>query len=213
MTLMAPKDENELQHMLATALKQSGPVAIRYPRGAGLGLPLDEVPKQLSIGKGEIVYGEAHKRWDLALVAIGSMVHPAEVAAQALAAQGIQVGVINARFAKPLDRELLVSIAKRCHKIVTLEEQALAGGFGEAVLALLEEERAKDNIPAVSVRRIGLPDYFLEHGPQKVIRAEIGLDPESITNMALLFAGEQHKKSIFEASSKITPTVRVKIVR
>ncbi len=213
MILMAPKDENELQHMLASALKQEGPVAIRYPRGAGLGVPLDKAPVQIPIGKGEIVYGAENKHWDLALIAIGNMVHPAEVAALALTEQGVKVGVVNARFAKPVDRALLVSIASRCKKMITLEEQALAGGFGEAVLGVLEEERASGNIPFVSVRRLGLPDHFLEHGAQKVIRKEIGLDSESIVNMAQLFAGEQAKKSVFERASKITPSVRVKIVR
>ncbi len=213
MTLMAPKDENELQHMLATALKQQGPVAIRYPRGSGLGVSLDEVAVELPVGKGEIVYGAESKCWDLAFIAMGNMVQPAEIAALALAEQGIKVGLVNARFAKPIDRALLVSIAARCSKIVTLEEQALAGGFGDAVLGVLEEERVSGNIPAVSVRRVGLPDYFLEHGPQKVIRKEIGLDPESIAKMALLFAGEQSKSSSFKQTSKISPSVHVKIVR
>lgn len=213
MTLMAPKDENELQHMLKTALKQNGPVAIRYPRGAGLGVPLDEVGVALPIGKGEIVYGDKNKHWDLAFIALGNMVQPAELAALELAEQGIQVGVINARFAKPIDRKLLAALALRCSRIVTLEEQALPGGFGEGVLGLLEEESIIGNIPPVSVRRLGLPDHFLEHGPQKIIRKEIGLDTGSIVDIALRFFGEQPKKAVLEQKPKSSPPLHVKIVR
>lgn len=198
LTLMAPKDENELQQMLATAVKQPGPVAIRYPRGEGMGVPLDEEPAILAIGKGELLKGDLSEEWDVALVAIGSMVYPAMAAAVLLEAEGIVAGVANARFVKPIDRELLVSIASRCRKIVTLEEHALAGGFGEAVLAVLEEEKGAGRIPQVEVRRIGIPDQFIEHGSQKILRQKIGLDAEHIFSSALDFCKEGVSASTLE---------------
>lgn len=198
LTLMAPKDENELQQMLATAVEQPGPVAIRYPRGEGVGVSLDENPALLAIGKGELLKGDSSEEWDVALVALGSMVSPAMAAAGLLEAEGIAVGVVNARFVKPIDRELLVSIANRCRKIVTIEEHALAGGFGEAVLAALEEEKGAGRIPQVEVRRIGIPDQFIEHGSQKIVRQKAGLDAEHIFASALDFCKEGVSASTLE---------------
>ncbi|MFQ5579038.1 MAG: 1-deoxy-D-xylulose-5-phosphate synthase [Nitrospiria bacterium] len=202
MTLMAPKDENELQHMLATALKHQGPVAIRYPRGEGVGVTLDERMMILPRGKGELLRGELVEKWDVALVAIGNMVYPALEAAEILERKGIVVGVVNARYIKPIDRELLVTVAKRCAKVIALEEQALAGGFGEAVLSSLEEAKNENAAPQVDVRRIGLPDRFIEHGAQKILHKKNGLDPESIAGLALDFVGGQTKKPPRDSGSK-----------
>lgn len=189
MILMSPKDENELQHMLATALQQKQPVALRYPRGVGTGVALDEILEQVPIGKGEIVMGDEKDTWDVALLALGSMVYPAQMAALRLEETGLRVGVVNARFVKPLDQALFVSIAKRCQKIVTLEEHVLSGGFGESVLAVLSDQQNSGQIPPVSVHRIGLPDTFIEHGPQQRLRADAGLDPDGIVESVNVFLG------------------------
>lgn len=194
MVLMAPKDENELQQMLATALKHPGPAAIRYPRGEAIGVPLEEPAMPLPIGKGELLRGDlglengsAAGEIDVALVALGNMVYPALAAAALLEGEGFSVAVVNARFAKPIDRELLALIAQRCRRIVTLEEHALSGGFGESVLALLEEEKSAGRIPPVDVRRIGIPDQFIEHGAQRILREKLGLDAERIAASVLEF--------------------------
>ncbi len=172
MTLMAPKDENELQHMLKTAVELGTPVAVRYPRGNGYGVPLDQVFRALPVGRGEVLKeGSAGT-----LIAIGTMVHPALEAAETLAAEGIDVGVVNARFVKPLDRELLTERARRGQHLFTVEENALQGGVGTAVLELLEEE----GISGVSVTRLGFPDRYIEQGEQADLRAMYGLDAAGI---------------------------------
>ncbi|MBN4054414.1 1-deoxy-D-xylulose-5-phosphate synthase [Nitrospira defluvii] len=212
MILMAPKDENELQHMLKTALHHDGPVAIRYPRGAALGVPLDDNIEPLPIGKGELLSRTLGQKWDAALVAIGSMVYPALEAATLLEKQGVVAGVINARFAKPIDRELLVSVAKQCKKIVTLEEHALKGGFGETVLALFEEEKNAGSIPIVDLCSIGIPDRFIEHGPQQVLRENLGLDSRGITNFVANFVNGKPNKQSLKPEAKVVHTPRVKAV-
>lgn len=212
MILMAPKDENELQHMLATALQQDQPVAIRYPRGEGIGIPFDEEMTQLPIGVGEIVMGDLEKTWDVAFVAIGSMVYPAQAAALKLEETGLRVGVVNARFAKPIDRKLLVAVAKRCQKIVTLEEHVLAGGFGESVLSILEDEKNAGNIPQTAVQRIGLPDAFIEQGPQKRLRADVGLDPEGIFETVARFLGISPRAARVSLSRETKSSSHVKVV-
>ncbi|MDC4222885.1 MAG: hypothetical protein MPW15_01210 [Candidatus Manganitrophus sp.] len=198
MVLMAPKDENELRHMLRTAIEHPGPAALRYPRGEAVGVPLEEPALPLPIGKGELLRGDlttdglvengaAGREIDVALVALGNMVYPALAAAALLEREGISVAVVNARFTKPIDRDLLVSISHRCRRIVTVEEHVLAGGFGESVLALLEEEKGTGRIPAIDVRRIGLPDQFIEHGAQRILREKLGLDAERIAASVLDF--------------------------
>jgi len=178
--VMAPKDENELQHMMATALAAAQPVAIRFPRGEGLNVSMDEKPVPLPVGVGEVLSGNP-ARSDVALVAIGNMTAPAQAAASMLSHKGLTVTVINARFVKPLDRALIAIVARGCRYIVTLEEHLLAGGFGEAVLAVLEEGRAAGQLPPeVSLLRIGLSDRFIEHGAPKVLREVCGLTPEEI---------------------------------
>ena len=153
MVLMAPKDENELQHMLKTALEHPGPVAVRYPRGNGAGVELDEEPRAIPIGKGEILReGE-----DLLLIAIGSTVQTAMEAAERLEQQDIQATVLNARFVKPLDRDLILEWARKIGRVITIEENVLQGGFGSAVLEMFQEASF---FPAFFVR-LGLPDAFI----------------------------------------------------
>lgn len=173
MAIMAPKDENELRHMLNTALNFDGPITIRYPRGSGVGVDCSEVLQQLPIGKGEVLReGE-----DVCLLAIGSMVAVALQAADVLVEQGIKAGVINLRFAKPLDEELLVQAAQQYSKLVTLEEGVVAGGVGSAVLELLNN---KGLLQTTQVLNLGIPDEFVPHGDKKYLFRDIGLDLDSI---------------------------------
>jgi len=168
LTVMAPKDENELQHMLNTALSLNGPAAIRYPRGPGLGVPMDQILAELPIGKGELL----RPGKDGAIVAIGTMVQPAMDAAARLSREdGLELAVVNARFVKPLDRELILSVCGSGY-LFTAEENALQGGFGSAVLELLEEE----DVTCVKVTRFGYPDRFVEQGEQAELKAAYGLD-------------------------------------
>jgi len=163
----APKDENELQHLLYTAVKSDHPMAIRYPRGSGVGVELDTELHTIPIGSGEIVRdGE-----DVAILAIGAMVAPALEAAQELAVKGIESTVVNARFAKPLDSELILGLANRIKHMVTVEENALSGGFGSCVVDLLQ----KSGISDVQVKSIGLPDEFIKQGAQAILRAKNSL--------------------------------------
>ncbi|MBU2235095.1 MAG: 1-deoxy-D-xylulose-5-phosphate synthase [Proteobacteria bacterium] len=172
--VMAPKDENELQHMLKTAVTCGCPVSLRYPRGAGAGVPLDEHPRPLPVGKGEILLDPPDAA--LAVVAIGACVHPALAAAELLKAEGIPIRVINARFVKPLDRELLCGTAEKLGRVITVEENTLMGGFGSAVLELFAEA----GISGVAVRRLGIPDEFAQHATQKELRRLYGIDAEGI---------------------------------
>ncbi|MBU1183636.1 MAG: 1-deoxy-D-xylulose-5-phosphate synthase [Proteobacteria bacterium] len=172
--VMAPKDENELQHMLKTAVTCGCPVSLRYPRGAGAGVPLDEHPRPLPVGKGEILLDPPDAA--LAVVAIGACVHPALAAAELLKAEGIPIRVINARFVKPLDGELLCGTAEKLRRVITVEENTLMGGFGSAVLELFAEA----GISGVAVRRLGIPDEFAQHATQKELRRLYGIDAEGI---------------------------------
>ncbi len=172
MILMAPKDENEFQHMLNTAIHMSQPVAIRYPRGRGEGVALDAQLMVLEMGKGEVL-AEGD---DLLIIPMGSMLYRACEAARQLREEDIQVTVVNPRFIKPLDSPLLCGLAQKIGRVVTIEEHILAGGFGSAVIELLQERGLSD----VEVLRIGIPDQFLEHGPQEVLRGKYGLDFKGI---------------------------------
>jgi len=172
MTLMVPKDENELQHMLKTAIDFDGPIALRYPRGNGYGVPLDQELTPLPIGMAEVV----REGNDGVLIALGSMVYPAMEAAANLSEKGCNLTVINARFVKPLDSVLLCNLAQRFGRLVTIEENVLQGGFGTAVLELLEEQ----GIHGVSVLRIGYPDVYIDQGEQHELRAIHGLDRDGI---------------------------------
>ncbi len=170
--VMAPRDENELQHMLKTAVECKLPVSLRYPRGKGVGTPLDDELKSLPVGKGEVL----REGSDLAIFAIGATVHPALAAAERLASDGMNIKVINARFVKPLDAELLSQTALQIKKIMTIEENVLQGGFGSAVLEMLAEK----NISGLQVKRLGIPDEFVEHATQAELRKKYGLDEEGI---------------------------------
>jgi len=172
--VMAPKDENELQHMLKTAVECGGPASIRYPRGRGVGVPIDQAPESLEIGKAQIV----REGKDVAVIAIGSTVYPSLEAAQRLAEENIQATVVNSRFVKPLDKTLLCEIASSFRKIITVEENVLMGGFGSAVLELFEEA----GISGVTVKRLGIVDEFVEHGTQAQLRKKHGIDGEGIAN-------------------------------
>lgn len=174
LVVMAPGSEADLPAMLATALAHGGPAAIRYPRGAGEGLPLPENPEPLPLGRGELV----RPGKDALVVAIGSRVMPAVAAAnEVAAATGKEVAVFNARFVKPLPREQLLELAGEFPLWLTAEENVLLGGFGSAVLELLEDAGALDRL---TVRRLGLPDAFVEHGAQKALRALCGIDKDGI---------------------------------
>ena len=172
--VMAPKDENELQRMLKTAVECGGPASIRYPRGSGVGVPLDQAPESIEIGKGQIV----REGKDVAVIAIGSTVYPSLEAAQKLADENIQVTVVNSRFVKPLDKALLCEIAFSFRKIITVEENVLMGGFGSSVLELFEEA----GISGITVKRLGIGDEFVEHATQAQLRKKHGIDAEGIAN-------------------------------
>lgn len=175
MVVMAPKDENELQHMVYTATQYGlGPIAFRFPRGNGFGVPMDAELKTLPIGKGEVL----REGRDLALVAYGSEVYPALKAAELLSERGIEAGVVNARFVKPLDEELLLDIGRKYGRVVTVEEAALAGGFGSAVMELYEMRGLNE----VEVHRVGVHDQFVTHGPQGLMREKNSLHPEGIVS-------------------------------
>jgi len=170
-TIMAPKDENELRHMLRTAVEYPGPAAIRFPRGAGFGVPLDPDIKAVPLGEAELLRDGD----DAAVVAYGTLAHEALEAAVELGSKGISVAVLNARFAKPLDRERIVRLARRCSVLVTVEEHSQVAGFGAAVLEALSE--AGVSIPT---RCLAIPDRLIEHGDPKEIRRDIGLDRDGI---------------------------------
>lgn len=173
MTLMAPKDEAEMRDMIFTGINHPHPTALRYPRGAGLGVSLEKEPKQLEIGKAEIL----REGGEVAILGYGSMVNPALEAASNLEKDGIDATVINARFVKPLDSELILALAQSCRLIVTVEEAYLAGGFGSAVMELLEENALLDKIKVV---RMGVPDRIITHGDPKLLLAKYGLDSDGI---------------------------------
>ena len=169
MTVAAPADENELQHMLHTAIRFDGPISLRYPRGAGVGVAMDPEPKVLPIGKGVTLKDGA----DVTILAIGNRVHPALEAAQLLEDRGISAGVVNMRFVKPLDVELLKECAAKTPRLVTVEDNVLQGGFGSAVLEALAPGRAE-------VLRLGLPDSFVEHGAPHLLYDIVGLSAPKI---------------------------------
>ena len=179
MVVMAPKDENELRHMLATALAVDGPAAVRYPRGNGIGVELDPKFKRLEIGKAEIL----RERGDIAILALGSMVYPCLEAATKLASWGMNATVINARFMKPLDEELIGALAAEKQFLVTAEEGTEAGGFGAQVAALLQDRK----IPA-SILRIAVPDRIIPHGAPNLLHAKYGLDTDGIVDRIKKFA-------------------------
>lgn len=172
MVVMAPKDENELQHMMKTAVQYNGPISVRYPRGVSLGVTMDAAPQVLPIGKGELIKDGT----DVAIIAIGVSVWQAHQAAERLSQEGVSTAVVNARFAKPLDHKLIADVAKRVRYVVTVEEGCRMGGFGSAVLETLSEAGVND----VTTKIIGLPDWYIEQGPQDFLRERYGLTAEGI---------------------------------
>ncbi len=172
MVIMAPKDEAELRDMLFTAVNyEKGPIAIRYPRGSALGVPVKDGFTEIPIGKAErLINGQ-----DVALLAVGNMVEYAKKSSEKLSAEGIQCEIINMRFIKPLDVDVLYDVVSRFDKIVTLEESTIVGGFGTGVLEYLAERNLKNDI-----LRIGLPDKFVDHGTQEELHKQIGIDPDGI---------------------------------
>jgi len=189
LVVAAPKDENELQHLLYTAVKSGSPMAVRYPRNSGLGVKLDTVLREIPVGEGEVLrYGE-----DVVILALGATVAPALEAARELASKGIEATVVNARFAKPLDAPLIIKLAGDIKHMVTVEENTLSGGFGSSVLKLLQESGLCD----IQVKNMGIPDEFVEHGPQAVLRSKYGLDAEGIVKQVLeLFPGRCSASSL-----------------
>ncbi|NLE08884.1 MAG: 1-deoxy-D-xylulose-5-phosphate synthase, partial [Dehalococcoidales bacterium] len=179
-----PKDEDELQHLLYTAVNSGKVMAVRYPRGTGAGVPLSETLRTIPIGKGEIL----REGGDAAILATGISVQASLAAADILSEKGIAVTVVNARFVKPLDEELILDTARRVKTIITVEENTVKGGFGTCVLDLLQEKGVCD----VSVRCLGVPDIFVEHGTQEIIRKKYGLDAGGIadTVTAMLAAAD-----------------------
>ena len=172
MTIMAPKDENELCRMMAAAMAHNGPIAFRYPRGCATGVAIEEPVLPIPIGKAEVLtQGD-----DVLILAIGSSVQESLAAYALLAKENIFATVINCRFVKPLDAELIVSYAQKIPRIVTVEENVLQGGFGSAVLECLTDH----GVSGFKIRRVGIPDMFVEHGPQKFLRAKYGLDAAGI---------------------------------
>ena len=186
MVVMAPKDENELCRMMATAIKHDGPIAIRYPRGMGVGVPIEESPEPLIIGKSEILtQGD-----DLLILAIGNMVSTAMAARESLEAEGVHATLVNCRFVKPLDTTTITRLVRKIPFVITIEENTLTGGFGSAVIETLCDEA----VNPFFIKRIGLPDRFVEHGSASVLRSTYGLDRQSIVDAAReLF--EQHAPS------------------
>jgi 1-deoxy-D-xylulose-5-phosphate synthase len=175
LVIAAPRDENELQHLLATALESGRPFALRYPRGVARGVALDPDPKPLPIGRGEYLRAGS----DIALVGLGATVAAIEAAADRLAGRGIRAAVVDARFAKPLDVELLARIGRACGGVVTVEDHALAGGFGSAV-----QEALADVAPGLRVRRLGIGDAFVEHGDVAAQWRAAKIDADSIAEAA-----------------------------
>jgi 1-deoxy-D-xylulose-5-phosphate synthase len=187
LAIMAPKDENELQHMLKTAVEHSGPISLRYPRGEGWGVALDTEMQSLPIGKAELLRDGS----DVVIAAIGQTVLPALKAAQELAPLGINAAVVNARFVKPLDGELFGALLNRIPRLITVEDHAVAGGFGSALLEFLADE----NITGVEIKRLGVPDRFIPHGTQDELRKMCGFDKDAIAQAALQIMRRPKKKS------------------
>ena len=172
LTFLAPADEPELQRAVAFALDHSGPVAVRYPRGSGPGIELDDVPQPVEIGTG---------RWlrpgsDAVVIGIGPVVHEAMKAAQTLQGEGLDVGVIDARFIKPLDKSLIQSATERSHRIITVEDNVIMGGFGSAVQEFLRERR----VDRIRITSIGLPDEFVQHGAVNDLRNLMNISADKI---------------------------------
>jgi 1-deoxy-D-xylulose-5-phosphate synthase len=188
--IMAPKDESELRNMLYTAVEHyKGPVAIRYPRGSALGVPLKNGFDKIELGKSERLSNGK----DVAMLAVGSMVNYAKQASEILKENNLSCEIVNMRFVKPLDADMIDDIASRHSKIVTLEENNLPGGFGSAVVEYLYENNLKND-----VLRIGLPDKFVDHGTQAELHKILGIDPDGIAKQIKEFYSSKKIKQEIE---------------
>ncbi|MCK5837427.1 MAG: 1-deoxy-D-xylulose-5-phosphate synthase, partial [Desulfobacula sp.] len=185
MTIMAPNDENELARMLVTAVNHNGPVAIRYPRGTGTGVQIEDNPQPLEIGKAQVI----NEGDDLLIIAIGKSVCEAVKANKLLTDKGISATIINARFVKPLDTNLIIESVLKIKKIIIVEEHVLDGGFGSAVLEMLADNGVTDFL----IKRIGIKNKFVEHGPQDILRRDYEIDYTAILNAALELHGNKAK--------------------
>src|SRR5262245_20475452 len=185
--VMAPKDENELQHMLKTGIEYRGPISLRYPRGEGWGVPLDSEMTTLDIGKAEMLRDGT----DIVIAAIGQPVIPSLRAAQDLAPLGINAAVVNARFVKPLDKDFFRDLLSRIPRLITVEDHVIAGGFASALVEMLADE----GMTGVEVKRLGVPDRFIPHGTQDELRKICGFDKDAIAQAALQMARRARKRS------------------
>ncbi len=183
LTIMAPKDENELQHMLLTGISLPSPTVIRYPRGKGIGVNLDSNLQLLPIAKAEIIKNGP----DAAILAIGITVNPALSAAEILQKEGINCTVINSRFIKPIDKTLIIDLLQNFPLIFTIEENTLIGGFGSAVCEIASNLNHKAKIYC-----LGIPDEFIPHGSQAILRKIYSIDPDGIVNY-IKFILNKHK--------------------
>jgi 1-deoxy-D-xylulose-5-phosphate synthase len=181
MISMAPKDENEMRHMLFTALELRQPTSLRYPRGNGYGVPLDASLKALPLGKGELL----RQGSDLCLIPLGTLVTPALAAAEILSTKGIECSVINPRFIKPLDAPLITQSINNSRAVITMEDGVLEGGFGSAILELMSLEGIQK--PSL---RLGVPDQVVEHGDPKVLAREVGLTSDMIADQIFKFKSQ-----------------------
>jgi 1-deoxy-D-xylulose-5-phosphate synthase len=177
MVVMAPKDENELARMLKTAVLHPGPIALRYPRGKGSGVALDRDCAPVPIGRAEVL----RQGNDVLILAVGRAVQETLVAADQLGEKGIEATVVNARFVKPLDADLILTLADKVRLLITVEEHVLDGGFGSAVLELLADA-GKTHL---KIRRIGVQDTFVEHGAQDILRKAYNVDASAVVRAAL----------------------------
>jgi 1-deoxy-D-xylulose-5-phosphate synthase len=183
MVIMAPMNEQELRDMLYTAVKyDAGPIAVRYPRGNAVGVPMRKEFTQLEIGRGELL----RQGNDIAFLGIGVMTNHAMKAADLLAEQGISAAVANMRFVKPLDTALIDELCEKYERLVTVEENTIKGGFGSAVIEYLQEKGYSNKVLV-----IGLPDRFIDHGQPAELHREVGLDPQSICQRVLQFMGAE----------------------
>jgi 1-deoxy-D-xylulose-5-phosphate synthase len=186
MTIMAPRDEDQLRHMLKTSTEMDTPSAIRYPRGNGIGVPIDGAMHTIPIGKGELLRGQEHDEIDLTVIAIGYSVQETLKAADALIAEGSRIAVFDARFVKPLDETTICDLARRSQQMMTVEENMVQGGFGSAILELLQRKNIQ-----LPVHLIGVPDQFIHHGLPQIQRSELGLDSAGIlASMRQLFSSK-----------------------
>ena len=187
MVIMAPKDENELQHMLKTSIDHPGPISLRYPRGEGWGVALDKEMQTLEIGKAEIL----RQGGDVVIAAIGHTVLPALKAAEELAPLGIDASVVNARFVKPLDKNLFRHLLTRVPRLITVEDHVVTGGFGSGLIEFLADE----GFTGIEVKRLGVPDRFIPHGTQDELRKMCGFDKDAIAQATLQLVRRGKKRS------------------